>query len=89
LLDRGRRIFGAVETGIGAGDEHDAARLPDGERDAGVGADVGLLEGHGRGGVTLDQRGDLVPDAPEPGPGRVAGSRRPGAVVDDPEASAV
>ena len=45
-----------------AGDEHGAARLADGERDAGVGADVRLLERDRIRLVPRDEVGDLVVD---------------------------
>ncbi len=40
LLDAGGRVLTAGDSRVGGRDEHGAARLPDGERDAGVGADV-------------------------------------------------
>ena len=47
LLHARRRVLDALEAGRGGRDEHGAARLSDGERDAGVGADVRLLQGDG------------------------------------------
>jgi hypothetical protein len=44
LFDRRRRVFSARDAGGRCGDEHGSARLPDGECDAGVGADVRLLQ---------------------------------------------
>ena len=51
LLDPVRRVLDALDAGGRRGDEHGAARLSDGERDAGVGADVRLLQGDGIRGV--------------------------------------
>ena len=56
LLDPRGRVLGAFDAGGGGRDEHGAARLPDGERDAGVGTHVGLLE---RDGVRLVLRDEL------------------------------
>ena len=47
LLDAGRRVLGALDARRRGRDEHGAARLPDGERDAGVGTDERLLERDG------------------------------------------
>ena len=47
LLDPARRVLDALDARGRRGDEDGAARLPDGERDAGVGADVRLLQGDG------------------------------------------
>ena len=55
LLDAGRRVLDALNAGGRRGDEHGAPRLPDGERDAGVGADERLLQGDGIRGVLRDQ----------------------------------
>ena len=48
------RVLDAIDAGRRRGDEHRAARLSDGERDAGVGADVRLLQGDGIRGVQAD-----------------------------------
>ena len=66
LLHTCRRILGAADPGAGGGDEHGPARLTDGERDAGVGADVGLLEDDRIRGVCLDEPGDAVEERQEP-----------------------
>ena len=42
-----RRIFGALDIGARARDEHGPPRLSDGERDAGIDADERLLQGDG------------------------------------------
>ena len=55
LLDARRRVLDARDAGGRRGDEHGAPRLPDGERDAGVGADVRLLQGDGIRGVPGNQ----------------------------------
>ena len=62
LLDAGRRVLGAGDAGVGGRDEHGAARLSDGERDAGVGADVRLLERHRIRRVLRDEAGHAVVD---------------------------
>ena len=47
LLDARRGVLGALDAGGRGRDERGAARLPDGERDAGVGTDEGLLQRDG------------------------------------------
>ena len=57
LLDARRRVLGALDAGGGGGDHRGAACLTDGERDAGVGAHVRLLE---RDGVRRVLRDELL-----------------------------
>src|SRR5258708_182398 len=66
LLDAGRRVFDALNAGGRRGDEYGAARLADGERDAGVGADVRLLQGDGIRAVLLDQLPHPLEDREQP-----------------------
>ena len=47
LLHAARRVLSALDAGERRGDEHCAARLPDRERGAGVGADERFLQGDG------------------------------------------
>ena len=80
LLHARRRVLGALDPGGGGGDQRGAARLPDGERDAGVGPDVRLLERDGVRRVLRDERCDPVEDRPEAelralARGRVASTR--------------
>ena len=49
LLYACRRVLSALDSGCGGCDEHGAASLTDGERDAGVGTHVGLLDCDGVG----------------------------------------
>ena len=94
LLDARGRVLSTFDPGRGGRDEHGAARLPDGERDAGVGTHVGLLE---RDGVRLVLRNELpnpFEDRQQPGVeplprGRPPAPRHPRpeapvASVDDP-----
>ena len=62
LLHRRRRVLSAGDAGGRRGDEDCAARLPDGERDAGVGADVRLLQRYRIRNVLGDEAGDPVED---------------------------
>ena len=66
LLDAGRRVLGASDTCRCGRDECGAARLPDEERDAGVGTDERLLQGDGVRLVLGDEPADPVEDRPEP-----------------------
>ena len=84
LLDPRRRVLGALDAGRRGRDERGAARLPDGERDAGVGTHEGLLERDGVWRMLPNERGDPVEDRPEPASGR---SRGP--VRQHPKASAL
>src|SRR5207245_10731232 len=88
LLDARGRILGALDTGLGGRDEHGAARLPDGERGAGVDADERLLEGHRIRGVLGDQSRHAVVDRLQPQLRALAGRCGPAPVVDSPEAPA-
>ena len=54
-LDLLRRVGGARHAALAGGEQHDAARLADGERRAGVGAEVELLDRHRVGPVLVDQ----------------------------------
>ena len=56
LLDAGGRILSALDADRRGGDEHRSARLPDGERDAGVGADERLFHCDGVRLVLRDER---------------------------------
>ena len=49
LLDAGRRVLSALDSGERGRDEDGASRLPDRERGAGVDADEGLLDRDGIG----------------------------------------
>src|SRR5262249_3601021 len=55
-------VLEALDPGGRGRDEHGSARLPDGERDAGVGADVRLLQGDGIRAVLRYQPRDPVED---------------------------
>ena len=89
LLHRCGRILGARHAGGRAGDERGAARLPDGERDTGVGADVGLLERHRLRLVPGDEVRHLVVDLAEPRSRGVPRRGLPPAVLHRSEAAAV
>ena len=94
LLDARRRVLSALDSGGGGRDEHGAARLPDGERDAGVGTHVGLLERDGVGLVLRNELPNSLEDRQQPRVeplprGRPPAARRhrpeaPVASVDDP-----
>ena len=86
LLHRRRRILGAGELSGRARDEHGAARLSDGERDAGVGADVRLLQRHRIRRVLGHERCDSVEDRLEAQIQALAGASGPAPVHSDPEA---
>src|SRR5947207_7180478 len=88
LLDPGRRVLSALEPERRGRDEHGAARLPDGERGAGVGADERLLEDDRARPEVLDQLGDPVEDRLQPQLGAALGRRLPPPVVDGLEAPA-
>ena len=87
LLDAGGRVLAAVDSRVGGRDEHGAARLPDGERDAGVGADVRLLERHRIRRVLGDERRHALVDRLQTEDGVLAGGGRPAAVRHLPEAA--
>ena len=86
LLDARRRVLGARDPGRRGRDEHGAARLPDEERDAGVGTDERLLERDGVRLVLRDEVGDPVEDRPEPQLGPLPCAGRPAPVGERPEA---
>ena len=89
LLDVRGRVLSGRDAGAGARDEDGAARLPDRERDAGVGADVRLLQRHRIRRVLGDEAGDPVEDrlrAASPGAARRAS---PAPVGSGPEAPVV
>ena len=67
LLDARRRVLGARDPGRRGRDERGAARLPDEERDAGVGTDERLLQRDGVRLVLRDEAGDPVEDRPAAG----------------------
>src|SRR5439155_10072649 len=87
LLDAGRRVLATINSRVGGCDEHDAACLADGECDAGVGADVRLLERHRIRRVLGNERRDGVVDRLQTDDRVLAGRRRPAAVSDLPEAA--
>ena len=89
LLDTRRCVFGARETGGRRGDEHGSARLPDGERDAGVCADERFLQGDGIRGVQADQLLDALEDREQPSLQTLPRRRAPPPVADGPDAPAV
>ena len=86
LLDPRRRVLDAVNAGGRRGDEDGAARLPDGERDAGVGADVRLLQGDGIRAVLLDQLPHPLEDREQPQLHAVPRLCSPPPVAEFPEA---
>ena len=87
LLDAGRRVLAAGDSRVGGRDEHGAACLSDGERDAGVGADVRLLECHRIRRVLGDERRHCVVDRLQTEDRVLPGGRRPAAVRHLPEAA--
>ena len=86
LLDRSRRVLSARDAGGRRGDEHGSARLPDGECDAGVGADVRLLQGDGIRLVLRDQLLDAREDREQPRLQPLPRRRSPPPVARGPEA---
>ena len=74
LLDPRRRVLGALDSGRRGRDERGAARLPDEERDAGVGTDERLLQRDGIRPVRRDEAGDPVEDRPQPELGPLPGA---------------
>jgi hypothetical protein len=66
LLDPRGRVLSALDPGLGRRDEHGAARLSDGERDAGVGTHVGLLERDGVGLVRRNEPANPLEDRQQP-----------------------
>src|SRR4029450_4215058 len=66
LLDAGRCVLSARDSGPGGRDEHGASCLPDGERDAGVGTHVGLLERGGGGLVLRNETPNPLEDRQQP-----------------------
>ena len=86
LLDARRRVLRAPHLAEGARDEHRAARLPDGECDAGVGADERLLEHDRVGSVPVDELGDVLEDRPQAKLRELVRPRLPPPVVERPQA---
>ena len=86
LLDACRRVLGALDSGFGGRDEHGAARLPDGERDAGVGTHVGLLERDGVGLVLRNELPNSLEDRQQPHVEPLPRGRPPAARPHRPEA---
>ncbi len=97
LLDARRRVLGALNADGGGGDHGGAACLTDGERDAGVGSHVGLLDGDGVRCVLRDELLHPLEDHPQPQLRPLARACRPAprrecpdppaAFVDDPVAA--
>ena len=88
LLHAGRRVLGALDAGRRGGDEHGAARLPDGERGAGVGADEGLLQRDGIRRVLRNELRHPVEDRLQAELRALPRGRPPPPVVECPEAAA-
>ena len=86
LLDRGGCVFSAGDAGGRRGDEHDSPGLTDGECDAGVGADVRLLQGDGIRRVLRDQLLDAREDREQPLLQALGARRSPPPVARGPEA---
>jgi len=86
LLDMRGCVLSGRDAGVGAGDEDGTARLSDRERDAGVCADVRLLQRDCIRRVSRDEAGDPVVDRLEPQVLALAGSRDPAPVGSGPEA---
>lgn len=89
LLDPSRRILEALNAGQSGGDENGAARLPDRERDAGVGADVGLFERNGIGLLAGNQLAHSFEESPQAKLQPRAGRRSPPTVVESLKAVCV
>ena len=87
LLDAGGRILAAGDSRVGGRDEHGAACLADEERDAGVAADVRLLDRHRIRRVLGNERCDGVVDRLQTDDRVLAGRCRPAAVGHFPEAA--
>jgi hypothetical protein len=86
LLHARGRILSALDAGVRGRDHDGSARLSDGERDAGVGADEGLLERDGIRTVLLDERRDPVEDRLQAQLWALRRGGSPPPVVDGPEA---
>ena len=86
LLDPRRRVLSARDADGRRGDEHGSPRLPDGECDAGVCADVRLLQGDGIRRVLRDQLLDAREDREQPSLQPLARRRSPPPVARGPEA---
>ena len=86
LLDARRRVLGARDPCRCGRDERGAARLPDEERDAGVGTDERLLQGDGVRLVLRDEAADPVEDRPEPELRPLPRAGRPAPVGEGPDA---
>ena len=89
LLHARGRVLGALDPGGRGRDQRGAARLPDEERDAGVGTDEGLLERDGVRRVLRNERLHAVEDRPEASLRALARRRAPAAAREPPEAAAV
>jgi len=87
LLDPVRGVLSGLNTCARARDEHGSAGLPDRERDAGVCADVGLLEHDGIRAVLLDELRDPLEDRLQAQLGPLARGRPPRPVVERSEAA--
>ena len=65
-LDLLRRVGRARDPALAGGEQHDAARLADGERRARVGAEVEVLDRDGVGPVLVEQLADARVDRGQP-----------------------
>ena len=88
LLDAGGCVFGARDAGGRRGDEHGSPCLPDGECDAGVGADERFLQRDRIRRVLGDQLLDALEDREQTTFGSGLRRRSPPPVTDGPEAPA-
>ena len=86
LLHVSGRVLSGRDAGAGAGDENGSSRLPDRERDAGVGADVRLLQCHRIRGVLGHECGDSLEDRLEAQIQALTGAGGPAPVDSGPEA---
>lgn len=88
LFDTGRRVFGALDAGGRCRDENGAPRLPDEERDTGVGSDEGLLQRDRVRLVLCDELLHPVEDPSQPKLRTLAGAAPPAPSPERPEAPA-
>src|SRR5262249_33318336 len=86
LFHARRRVLSALDAGVRGRDHDGSARLPDGERGAGVDADEGLLESDRIRPMRLDEGGDAVEDRLQAQLEALRCGRSPPPVVDGLEA---